>query len=223
MSCSLVPRSEQHHGPASADYILKCIFVGEPYSGKSSLLGAIDGEDFDATREPTIGIDFRSATAIGSPKQGSTDPVRYRLQMWDCAGQVRFRSIVKSYYRLTHVVFVVFDLTDRSSFDAVADWVEDIRKNIDTPHALVLIGNKCDQLKHSAHAVSDRQLWELVEDLRFDAYTPTSALTGENLTDAINTGISKAHQLVLSGRLRLDPCVQKFELTNDDHNQCTSC
>jgi len=177
------------------------------------MLQMLANQVFDPQRETTIGIDFHCLEAIGFPQEpykGQTpqhDPktqlTYYKLQCWDCAGQIRFRSIVKSYYRSAHVVFVVFDLTNRESFERVRDWTSDVRANmIDQAHALVLIGNKCDLA--SERLVTDDEISKLVAELKFDAYTPTSAKTGQNLEEAINVGLSKTHQLIIDGAIRID-------------------
>lgn len=193
--------------PQECDYVLKCIFIGEPCAGKSSVLAALVNDKFDPRRETTIGIDFRTMSATGyndSDVNGQVkqkDVLKYKLQLWDCAGQIRFRSIVSSYYRLAHVVFVVFDLTDRGSFEAVKPWVEDVKRNVDGKYALVLIGNKSDLIANKL--ITDREIWKMVSELGFDAYTPTSALTRENVRDAINVGITRAHQMHMRGDIKL--------------------
>ena len=104
---------------------------------------------------------------------------------------------------LAHIVLVVFDLTDRQSFDSIAAWTNDFRDSVDAQkYVMILIGNKKD--KFCDRAVSDREIWTIVNDLQFDAYTGTSALTGEGLDDAINAALSRTHQMVVDGTLRLD-------------------
>jgi small GTP-binding protein len=178
------------------------------------MLQMLANKVFDSRTETTIGIDFRCLDAIGFPttvadynKATQHDPktqlTYYKLQCWDCAGQIRFRSIVKSYYRLAHIVFVVFDLTDRESFEQVTAWTNDVRANmIDQEYAMILIGNKCDLIND--RVVTDREIWNLVGELKFHAYTPTSAKTGQNLEDAINVGLSKAHELIIDGKIKME-------------------
>lgn len=193
------------------------------------MLKMLANKEFDAKGETTIGIDFRCLEAIGFPTtvadynkdKAAHDPKKqltyYKLQCWDCAGQIRFRSIVKSYYRLAHIVFVVFDLTDRESFERVTEWTNDVRKNMsDHEYALVLIGNKCDLIVD--RVITDREIWDIVGELKFDAYTPTSAKTGQNLEDAINVGLSKAHELIINGKIKLE-INQSFQIEDTDNDQ----
>jgi small GTP-binding protein len=201
------------------------------------MLNMLVNKVFDRTREPTIGIDFRCVEAIGYPVEAKSDQktksdaknhdpktqlTHYKLQCWDCAGQIRFRSIVKSYYRLAHIVYVVFDLTDHDSFERVTEWTEDVKKNMtDQEYALILIGNKCDLVRE--RQITDREIWNKVHEFNFHGYTPTSAKTGENIEDAINVGLTKAHQLIVDEKIVLEyhrqataTATATLQITDDD-------
>jgi Ras-related protein Rab-33B len=68
-----------------------------------------------------------------------------QLQLWDTAGQERFRtSMVKHYYRNTHAVVLVYDVTNASSFDSLKKWVDECNKNCLHDIPRILVGNKCD-------------------------------------------------------------------------------
>uniref|UniRef100_A0A8C5IHU1 RAB42, member RAS oncogene family n=1 Tax=Junco hyemalis TaxID=40217 RepID=A0A8C5IHU1_JUNHY len=89
--------------------------------GKSSLLhcftrGPAGGPGGAAMPGPTVGVEFYSRT-IPMPPTGKA-----KLQLWDTAGQEQFRSITKSFYRSAAGVLLVFDLTNRASFDHVPEW-----------------------------------------------------------------------------------------------------
>ena len=107
---------------AENEMTLKCLVLGEQNVGKTSILNTLIQKTFDPQSAPTIGIDFRvlratvSAVSAVSAKAeaelNETDAKAYKLQIWDSAGQYRFRSIVSSYFRLAHIFIIVFDLTD---------------------------------------------------------------------------------------------------------------
>ena len=67
-----------------------------------------------------------------------------KLAIWDTAGQERFRTIGTAYYRNTHGVIVVYDVTSRESFINVEQWLKEIKQNCDRPPTVVLVGNKDD-------------------------------------------------------------------------------
>jgi small GTP-binding protein len=68
---------------------------------------------------------------------------KVKLQVWDTAGQEYYRSIARSYYRGSALVFLVFDITNPHSFSSIRTWVKDIQTYVDNPR-LVLVGNKSD-------------------------------------------------------------------------------
>jgi len=67
-----------------------------------------------------------------------------KLQIWDTAGQERFKNITASYYRGGNGVLVVYDITDRDSFENLNSWLIEIEKNANKNVYKLLIGNKCD-------------------------------------------------------------------------------
>ena len=67
-----------------------------------------------------------------------------KLQIWDTAGQERFKNITASYYRGGNGVLVVYDITDRESFENLNSWLIEIEKNANKNVYKLLIGNKSD-------------------------------------------------------------------------------
>jgi len=68
-----------------------------------------------------------------------------KLQIWDTAGQERFRTLTASYYRGAQGIIIVYDVTDRDSFENVRNWIQEIEKYSKSNVCKVLVGNKCDQ------------------------------------------------------------------------------
>ena len=69
---------------------------------------------------------------------------KVRLQIWDTAGQERFRGIASSYYRLCLGVIIVYDVTNRDSFNNLDFWFDEVLSYADEHVEIVLLGNKCD-------------------------------------------------------------------------------
>ena len=83
-----------------------------------------------------MGLDFKIKTI-------KIDDKYIKLQLWDTGGQERFKTITRSYYRGSHGIIMIFDITSRNSFDNIKNWLEEINKyseNIST----ILVGNKID-------------------------------------------------------------------------------
>ena len=66
------------------------------------------------------------------------------MQIWDTAGQVKFRSLAHSYYRSAAGIVLVYDVTDPSSFEGIAQWFSKIREEADLNAEVILLGNKID-------------------------------------------------------------------------------
>jgi GTPase SAR1 family protein len=86
----------------------KCVFLGDQGSGKTSIIKSFMYGSFDHNYQATIGIDFLSKTMY-------LDDRTVRLQIWDSAGQERFRSLIPSYIRDSSVAVVVYDITSRGA------------------------------------------------------------------------------------------------------------
>ncbi|ODQ56071.1 ras-domain-containing protein [Saitoella complicata NRRL Y-17804] len=115
----------------------KLVFLGEQSVGKTSLITRFMYDDFNDTYQATIGIDFLSKTMYLEDRT-------VRLQLWDTAGQERFRSLIPSYIRDSSVAVVVYDVTNRNSFQNTAKWVDDVRAERGSDVIIVLVGNKTD-------------------------------------------------------------------------------
>ena len=104
------------------DHMFKVLVVGNSAVGKSALLQRFAEGNFDDSYVSTIGIDFKVRTI-------NIDDQRIKLQIWDTAGQERFRTIGTAYYRNTHGVIVVYDVTSKESFLNIERWLHEINQN----------------------------------------------------------------------------------------------
>ncbi|EFA77183.1 Rab GTPase [Heterostelium album PN500] len=119
--------------------LYKIILVGETAVGKSSILVRFTDNTFTPHFAPTLGVDFNVKT-IRNKETGQT----VKLQLWDTAGQERFKSITQTFYRGSHGVIVVYDITDSKSFDRCRNWIEDINNYSMGGMIMILVGNKSD-------------------------------------------------------------------------------
>ena len=99
-------------------YVIKCILLGDSGVGKSTLLKVLKAKDFTNTYEATIGIDFDTMN-ITLPDYNDH---KIKLQIWDTAGQERFKAINYSFYRNAFAVLLVYDITNRKSFQNIEKW-----------------------------------------------------------------------------------------------------
>ena len=131
-----------------ADNTLNFLLLGSHFVGKTSFAHRLFHNEFIENTLSTLGIDVVRTI---SELYGNL----VKIELWDTAGQERLRSIPKKYYSKGDGFFLLFDVTDRTTFDEVSGWIKDIRKtrgkNTDenmeektSDEVLVLIGNKID-------------------------------------------------------------------------------
>ena len=119
------------------DYLFKLILLGDSGVGKTSLLLRFADDTFNDTFLPTIGIDFKIKTL-------NLDGKIIKLQIWDTAGQLRYRFITSAYYRGAEGIIIVYDVTDQTSFDNIEHWLADIDRHERNDVPKLLIGSKAD-------------------------------------------------------------------------------
>ncbi|XP_009629777.1 ras-related protein Rab-2-B-like [Nicotiana tabacum] len=120
------------------EYLMKFIIVGETGVGKTCLLNQFTEKRFNPVYDVTIGAEYGS-------KIITIDNKPIKLQIWDTAGQEKFRSVTKSYYRGAAGALLVYDVTKRHTFEQLSNWLEDVRQHGDPKLMTVtVVGNKCD-------------------------------------------------------------------------------
>ncbi|CAF1280056.1 unnamed protein product [Adineta ricciae] len=105
------------------DYLFKILIIGDSGVGKTTILQRFAQDYFSTEYVATIGVDFQIKTI-------DVDQKRCKLQVWDTAGQDRFKCVVSSFYRNANGVMICFDLTDLESFRNVGNWIEETRRMI---------------------------------------------------------------------------------------------
>ena len=116
---------------------IKLLTIGDSAVGKTCLISQFARDSFNPNFITTIGIDYKI-------KPVEIDVKKYKLLIWDTAGQERFRTITTSYFRGCQGILLVYDITQRKTFDSVKVWMEQIQKVNDTDVNKILVGNKCD-------------------------------------------------------------------------------
>lgn len=128
--------------------VLKVLIIGPSGAGKSALLLRYCDDQFDPeSTTATIGIDFKM-------KKLAVRGKAYRLNIFDTAGQERFRTLSTSYYRGAHGVILVYDITSRKSFLGMDKWIDEARSNASPDAVLYLVGSKLDKAAAGGRAVS---------------------------------------------------------------------
>ncbi|KAI6176571.1 hypothetical protein M3Y97_00812800 [Aphelenchoides bicaudatus] len=165
-----VPPHVANNSARDYDHLFKILLIGNSGVGKSSLLLRFADNIFQASYITTIGVDFKIRTINVNGK-------KVKLQIWDTAGQERFRTITSTYYRGTHGVIIVYDITSAESFRNVKKWSEEIDKNCDNIPTII-VGNKLDREDARVVQRSDGQMYADAKQIKF---FETSAMNGENV------------------------------------------
>ncbi|KAF4036314.1 Ras family [Phytophthora infestans] len=163
--------------PPITESILKVVLIGDSGVGKSNLVMRFTKNKYMPHSVQTVGFEFATKTIRVGDR-------RLRAQIWDTAGQERFQSLTAAYYRNAVGAMIVYDITNRSSFEHVTGWLAQVHEHSHESLVLILVGNKCDL----AHLPESRQVSTL-EAARFAAkhsmeFLETSALDATNVVDA---------------------------------------
>eukprot|EP01138_Halocafeteria_seosinensis_P004605 gb/GECG01004711.1/.p1 GENE.gb/GECG01004711.1/~~gb/GECG01004711.1/.p1 ORF type:complete len:250 (+),score=37.48 gb/GECG01004711.1/:1-750(+) len=172
--------------------LVRVIMAGNQATGKTSLLQKYTKGHFDHEMRATVGVDYQHVEIEPS----------IRLDLWDTAGQERFRSIVSQYFRKAHAVVLVYDITDRETFNALPTWVTQIKQVSGCKHGretqlwddillvqndlndIMLVGNKVDCEESRRVTTEEGEKFAKEHEIFF---IESSAKTGENVKEAFET------------------------------------
>ena len=155
----------------------KIIFIGDAGVGKTTIISRIMDNPFNEVYEPSIGVDFMSKI------------IKYRgqnikLQIWDTAGQEKYKGLIPSYVRNSSIVFLIYDISVKSSFDNIPNWITFIRSIENT--TLVLCGNKIDLEKREV----TKEEGEALAQKEGIAFYEMSAKSGEGIKNMFYNAVS---------------------------------
>ena len=152
---------------------IKLILLGETGVGKTSILQRFVNDDFVDKSPSSIGIDY-------SFKKMKYNNKTYSIQIFDTAGQERFKSLTSGYYHMGEGFLIVFDLSNNDSLNALKDWIEDVKENVEDPKFIIL-RNKDDLQK--SKKLSDDIIKKQLENYKDVIYIKTSAKANTNIKE----------------------------------------
>ncbi|KAJ9068748.1 Ras- protein Rab-18 [Entomophthora muscae] len=138
-------------GEADTIPTFKLLLIGNSSVGKSSILLRFTDDTFLPQEDisATIGVDFKA-------KVIDIDSKKYKLTIWDTAGQERFRTLTSSYYRGAHGVILVYDVTNRETFNNLEQWFSELNTYCSNKDVIkMIVGNKVD--KETVRAVTRQE------------------------------------------------------------------
>lgn len=155
------------------EFVAKLLIIGDQRVGKSCILTRFTENFYTPHSIMTVGIDYKT-------KKIKVDGTEIKLQIWDTAGQEKYRSITQNFYKNAMGVVIVFDLTDEGTFDNVRNWIRQIKNHAGENVCKLLVGNKCDI---EENRVSKEKIAEFVKETNIE-YFETSAKNNININEA---------------------------------------
>ena len=190
------------------NYLFKYIIIGDASVGKSNILLKYAHNQFKPEYQLTIGVEFGA-------KNVEINNKTYRIQIWDTAGQENFRSITRAYYKNSVCALVVYDITNRETFDNVQAWIEDCKSQSPKNIYMLLVGNKED-LAESERQVSYEEGSEFAQRNNM-LFFETSAKTGLNIEEVFVRSAGAIAEKIEKGEYDTsnDSCGIKIGISND--------
>lgn len=187
------------------EHLMKILIIGDATVGKTSFVHRYVSGQFSKTYKATVGVDFSVKVLQWSDKE------RVRLQIWDIAGQERFTSMTRIYYRGTLGCVLMFDVTNSSSFLRCLQWKLDLDSKAMLPDGApvpcILLANKCDLPER---VVSAESIAKFSKTNGFVAWMETSVKDNKNIGEAMRRlvrEILSVHPSVDLPHLLRDDCV----------------
>jgi len=176
------------------DYLLKYIIIGDAAVGKSNLLLRFAQNDFKTEYQLTIGVEFGA-------KNIEINNKKLRLQIWDTAGQENYRSITRAYYKNSVCAILVYDISNRETFEHISNWIEDCIAQSPKTVFMVLVGNKSDLNENRKVTFEEGQEMAKNNNLLF---FETSAKTGENVDKIFEDSAKEIYNKINEGYYDLE-------------------
>ena len=150
----------------------KIILIGDSAVGKTSIFKKISSGSFTDRNISTIGMDKRTMNFkdIEVEINGKISKEEINIILYDTAGQERYRAITKNYFQGSDIVFLIYDITTRKTFDGVESWLESLNEILSSwktgHYSILLFGNKLDVVtsEEKPREVEEEEAQKLCDD-----------------------------------------------------------
>ena len=186
--------------------IIKIMILGNYSVGKTSFLIRFTKNKFDETYLATIGIDCIYRIIDLENKL-------YKLMLYDTAGEERYKSIPKNHIKNMQGIILMYDITDKLSFDSIIDWISDVKEIKGENFPMILVGNKIDL--NESREVTEEMGYELAEKIQIEFFE-TSNKDGTNIQEA---GLEIVYKILSETKVN-NSRIERIGTANT--NNCTS-
>ena len=171
----------------SDDTVYKVLLLGDSTVGKTCFLLRYCDKTFQEAHLSTIGLDYRLKTM--TLQNGKN----IKLQIWDTAGQDRFRAITKNYYKGANWIILIYDITNLQSYENVKNWIAQIREQANPNVVIYLAGNKIDVVEE-LRMVKTEDGQKIADEFNLPFYE-TSAKSGINVNKIFDDLVEKVDEI----------------------------
>ena len=161
---------------------VKVTLLGNSGVGKTCIISRFTSNEFKEGTMTTRGADY-------SQKSIAIKNKIVNLDLWDTAGQENYRSLGRHFYKDSLIVILVYDITNRESFDDLQSlWYNDLKRYGEKYSVLGIVGNKSDLFENEV--VSEEEARKFAEDKNAE-FMLVSAKTGDNINNLFNVLVNK--------------------------------
>ena len=194
---------------------IKVTLIGESSVGKTSIINRYTRDAFTQELESTLGANY-------CQKIIEKDGKIIRLDLWDTAGQEKYRAIGRHFYKDSYIVCLVYDITNKESFERIKTvWYPELKEHGEKTKILALVGNKID--KYLDEQVNEDDVKKYAEEINA-INKRTSAMEGTNIEDLFNSLVDKylkeiAGMIIEEEKIK----IKKDDLKNDKQKKKGCC
>lgn len=182
----------------------RVVLIGDPSVGKTCILSQLVDHKFSASEQSTVGANYQIYIE-------DINGLKIEMQIWDTAGQEKFKSLGPIYYRNALGALIVFDETSRQSFDNLESWI-DAFNDVSQNATIFIVANKCDMVNERQVNFSDAE--EYARRKNYRAFE-TSAKTGYGVHELFS---ELASSIVSSKKSKTVPIPRP--MAKDDDSKC---
>ena len=153
--------------------IFKIVLIGDTSVGKTNILSKYLKGEFDPKSKSTVGVEF-------GVKNFKIENNIVKVQIWETAGEERYRSITNAYYKGAKGSLLIYDITNKKSFENIEKWISDLKANTGDNISMILLGNKTDLEEKRAVSIEEGKNKAEFYNITF---METSAFNGNNINE----------------------------------------
>ena len=166
------------------ELLIKILIIGDSTVGKTNFIKKYVENKFNESYFASTGIDLITTSIKIEGKS-------FKIQIWDTAGQEKYRAMTKNLFLKTQGIVIIFDISNETSFINLKSWMNDIKEECSADIPMILVGNKLDL--EDKRVIDKERAMEFAKNEKLE-YIETSSKTGENINKALSLIIEKIYQ-----------------------------